>query len=578
MVFYKKTLSTNVATGESEVIFGFRQLPWAGGFNWTGTHTMVIDYFKVEPLEIITYAANDTFTTQINTTIDLDVLANDTAETSIVSFETTSSEGNTVTGNSSLLTFTPNSEFIGQDHFTYTIEDDEGEQATATVFITVNPRPLEAVNDAISIDIGSTDIPIDVTINDSYGENGENPTHPLTLPGGKTATASNNGAPISVVDGKVNYSAPANFIGVDTFTYTITDANGFADTATVTVTIGGNTPAEAFDDSFSINIDTETELDVLANDMSLGASIVDFDALSAEGFPIVLSSSLFTYTPSNGYNGIDTFTYTIEDSEGRQSTATVTLSVEEVVVASGALSAENDAITVDIGSSDTLINVTANDNFGSNGPHESHPLTLSNGKISTASINGGPISVVNGEINYSAPANFTGVDTFTYTITDANGFADTATVTVTVGGNLPAEAFDDTFTIDIDTETELDVLANDTPGTTIIAFDSNSVQGFAVSENSSLLIYTPTNGFEGQDSFTYTIEDSEGRQSSATVTLTVKEAVEATGTITALNDAITVDIGSSDTLINVTANDNFGSNGPHESHPLTLIKWKNIYS
>lgn len=49
----QESFNTTVATGWSEVIIGYRNLPWAGNFRWTGNHTMVIDYFKIEPLEAI---------------------------------------------------------------------------------------------------------------------------------------------------------------------------------------------------------------------------------------------------------------------------------------------------------------------------------------------------------------------------------------------------------------------------------------------------------------------------------------------------------------------------------------------
>ena len=47
----QESFSSNIATGWAEVIIGYRNLPWAGDFNWSGTHTLVIDYFKIEPLE-----------------------------------------------------------------------------------------------------------------------------------------------------------------------------------------------------------------------------------------------------------------------------------------------------------------------------------------------------------------------------------------------------------------------------------------------------------------------------------------------------------------------------------------------
>ena len=47
----QESFNTNIATGWSEVILGYRNLPWAGDFRWTGNHTMVIDYFKIEELD-----------------------------------------------------------------------------------------------------------------------------------------------------------------------------------------------------------------------------------------------------------------------------------------------------------------------------------------------------------------------------------------------------------------------------------------------------------------------------------------------------------------------------------------------
>lgn len=49
--FLQETFTTNVATGWAEIIIGYRNLPWANDFKWSGTHTLVIDYFKITPIE-----------------------------------------------------------------------------------------------------------------------------------------------------------------------------------------------------------------------------------------------------------------------------------------------------------------------------------------------------------------------------------------------------------------------------------------------------------------------------------------------------------------------------------------------
>ena len=53
------SFNSNVALGWSEIIIGFRNLPWAGDFNWTGEHELVIDYFKVEYLNTLSTTSTD---------------------------------------------------------------------------------------------------------------------------------------------------------------------------------------------------------------------------------------------------------------------------------------------------------------------------------------------------------------------------------------------------------------------------------------------------------------------------------------------------------------------------------------
>ncbi|MGY6648340.1 Ig-like domain-containing protein [Wenyingzhuangia sp. IMCC45574] len=577
----QETITTNVAEKESEIIFGFRQLPWAGNFNWTGVHTMVIDYLKIEPIEPETFAATDFITTPYNTPTVLDVLNNDTANTTIVSFDTTTTQGNTITGNANELTFTPLNLFIGEDSFTYTIEDDEGVQVTATVHITASPRPLDAVNDVISVATNSAVTSIDVIANDDFGPYGAHPGHPLTLPGGKTISASTNHGAIAVVNGKIDYTPANGFTGTDTFNYTLTDGYGFASSATVTITVGGTVvvDANAVIDNYTINEDTATNFEVLANDAGVGISIIAYDTTTTAGQSVSQLGTLLTYTPANGFTGTDTFTYTIEDTNGVQSTATVNVTVQEVVIDTGVLTANDDTVSVGTNSAVTAIDVTANDNYGTRGAHPGHPLTLPGGKTISASNNHGAIAVVNGKINYTPANGFTGTDTFNYTITDGGGFASSATVTITVGGTvvIDANAVTDNYTINEDTATNFEVLANDAGvGISIIAYDATTTAGQSVSQSGALLTYTPTNGFTGADTFTYTIEDTNGVQSTATVNVTVQEVVIDTGVLTANDDTVSVGTNSAVTAIDVTANDNYGTRGAHPGHPLTLPGGKTI--
>lgn len=94
--------------------------------------------------------------------------------------------------------------------------------------------------------------------------------------------------------------------------------------------------------------------------------------------------------------------------------------------------------------------------------------------------------------------------------------------------NAIPTAVDDSFTTPIDTPLNDNVLANDDQGdapATVTSFDASSIGGYTVSVSANGdFTYTPTGGYEGPDSFDYTITDANGDSSSATVNVTVGDS------------------------------------------------------
>lgn len=187
------------------------------------------------------------------------------------------------------------------------------------------------------------------------------------------------------------------------------------------------------------------------------------------------------------------------------------------------LNAVDDALSVAEDSDTTAINVLANDTAGIFGG----ALTL----LAVGSpSNGGTATLGNGIINYQPADNFAGTETFTYMIRDSLGGMDTATVTVTVTSvNDPPTANDETIMVIAGTANQvLSVLANDSssPDTgetlTIISFtDPDAGGSLNVGTGGTTLLYTPAPGFEGTETFEYTISDGNGGEATATVTLDV---------------------------------------------------------
>lgn len=243
----------------------------------------------------------------------------------------------------------------------------------------------------------------------------------------------------------------------------------------------------------------------------------------------------FTYTPPANFFGQDRVTYTIQDSTGLQASATVTINVTAV---NDAPVAVNDARTADEDSTDNLLTgLLANDNSG---PGENDTLTIT--ALGTPS-NGGTVSIAAGgqSVNYTPATGFIGTETFTYTISDG-GLTATATVTVEVEpATLPRARTDRPTFVEDSENNAIDVLLNDSanegatkllvsfnqPANGTVTLDDGGTPADASDDS---LIYTPNANFNGEDTFTYVMNDDVAGSIASTGTVVV--------TVTDINDPV----------------------------------------
>lgn len=399
--------------------------------------------------------------------------------------------------------------------------------------VTITPTTLlvtsgvTAVNDLYNVDEDSTGTTLNLLANDT-NETGESLTISAvgsTTHGGTVTIAANGQS--------VTYRPAANFFGEETFTYTAS-AGSATGVATVTVQVHPiNDPPTAEDDSFTVGADTTSNfLDVLDNDDIAPDDEETLRVVSvgttSQGGTVTMApnGTHLLYTPKAGFGGTETFTYTISDratTGGLTSTATVTVTVE-----SGPTPTANpDTATVDEDAAQIAIDVLANDEPGEEGG------VL---KVTTVSAGsqGGTIAVgTNGaNVQYKPKANFFGTETFTYTVQEQDGRSATGTVTVTVNSvNDPPTATDDSFDVPKDVAAKtLDVLGNDkiepdVGETLTITAVTQGTQGGSVqiAADQRSVTYTPAAGYEGTETFTYTISDGNGGTDQATVTVRVLE-------------------------------------------------------
>lgn len=183
-------------------------------------------------------------------------------------------------------------------------------------------------------------------------------------------------------------------------------------------------------DQVHLNEDESVTFNPLANDSGSGRTL-DPSSLQLLTQPAVGQLTVdhttgeITFTPPADFFGTVSFQYNVANSVGLYGTpTTVSLIVAPVNDEPEAL---DDIFLADRDTA-TLLPVLKNDDKG--GPYEANSvvlITLPSGSTTA----GGSVVVVGDQVQYTPAANFTGFDTFTYTIDD-EGMESTATVTVEV--------------------------------------------------------------------------------------------------------------------------------------------------
>ena len=385
--------------------------------------------------------------------------------------------------------------------------DVEAAQVVVRVNAAVSNAPPVAEDDLATTPAG-TPVAIDVLANDSDPDD-----DPLTI--SSLATPENGTA--QVVDGGIQYTSTAGFVGTDSFPYTISDGRGGTAEALVTVEVteAPNTAPLAEDDAATTTTGTPVAVDVLAND-----SDPDDDPLTiaSVGEPINGTAQVvdggIQYTPDTGFIGTDAFPYTITDGRGGTAEAVVTVEVTEPPntnpIAEDDVASTTEEVTV-------VVDVLANDS-----DPDGDPLSIT----SASTPETGSAEIVSGGIAYTPAPGFVGSVTFTYTIGDGRGGSDQAAVTVEVtdAPNEPPVAADDNASATSGIPVAIDVLANDTDpdgDPLTLAGVSTPANGTAQIQDGQV-VYTSESTFSGTDTFTYTVADGRDGRSTGTVTVTVE--------------------------------------------------------
>ena len=289
----------------------------------TGTVTVTVGQL---PAPMI---VDDMATTTTDTPVTIDVLANDTAAPALGTLDPATltivspPASGLATVGAGAIGYTPNPGAIGADTFSYRVCTTTGMCGQAQVIVTVTPEhPPAATDDEYD---AAENQPLQIAApgilaNDNDPDPGDT-LHVMLVHG------VSNGTLLLHADGAFDYTPNPGTTGIDTFTYRAIDHAGQASgDATVRIAVSGPPgPPTAAPDTYVVQQGQEIREPapgVLGNDAApdahdrLRSELVD-DA--TRGSLLLAADGSFTYAPTPGYVGVDSFTYRVRDLEGRAS-------------------------------------------------------------------------------------------------------------------------------------------------------------------------------------------------------------------------------------------------------------------
>ena len=429
--------------------------------------------------------------------------------------------------------YTPATDYLGSDYFSYTISDGRGGAAignvTVSVFDSANHAPTAQPDVFITALLPKMRIyPL---VNDTDEDNDV-----LVISNVVSPTAFGM---VGIINGnQLLYRPGAGFAGYDEIVYTVSDSRGGL--STTTVRVEPNVAPVAVADSAVATLGSTVLIPVLANDSDINGDTLVIDSIVRnQKATLVIVGASVSYKPAANFVGTDFFTYTVRDGRGGLATARVTITGENAVPV-----ARDDSATL-MPNGTALVPVLAND-----ADADGDALTVTAVSLPSS----GTATITAAGVAYQAGLTFNLADEFTYTISDGRG--GTATAIVRIAGpavNAVPVANEDSGTVVAGGSVVLDVLANDADANG----DALTVTAVSLPSSGTATItaagvaYQAGLTFNLADEFTYTISDGRG----GTATAIVRIAGPAVNAAPVANeDSATVVAGGS-VVLDVLAND-----------------------
>ncbi|MGH1429384.1 MAG: Ig-like domain-containing protein, partial [Arenicella sp.] len=395
------------------------------------------------------------------------------------------------------LVYTPALGFIGSDSFTFIANDGIDNSTEATIDILVqrvnavpvaNPQSLVLDEDSnLTITLAGSDANNDSLVYTIIDQ----PTN-----GVLTGTAPN-----------LVYTPNVQVNGSDTFTFKVNDGLVDSNIATVTLTIN------PINDAPIANPQELTTLEDTPIAITVDGSDLEGDALSYVLVTPVIHGVLtgsfpnVVYVPDAHFSGRDLFTFKVNDGKIDSEVATVSIAVSPV---NDAPIADSQSVTTDEDSPIAIV-LSGSDLDGDD-------VTFN---VQTQPTNGA-LSGTAPNLTYTPTADFNGNDSFTFIVNDGTVDSTVATVSIVVNPvNDAPIANSQSVTTDEDSAIAILLTGSDLEGDNLNFSVETQPSNGVLSGTAPDLTYTPTADFNGNDSFTFVVNDGAIDSTVATVSIVV---------------------------------------------------------
>ncbi len=470
----------------------------------------------VSPVNHPPIATNDDASVTEDQPTTIDVAANDSdtdsnLNPSTVSIVAAPLHGATaVNSTTGVVTYTPATNFVGTDSFTYRVCDTGTPVYCATAIARV---VIDPVNDAPVPAADESSTPEDTTVVIAVVNNDADVDGNLDPSTVNIETAPTHGVGVVGADHTIAYTPNQDYHGIDTLTYSVCDTGSPVEcgTATVTITVTSITDApQAKDDSATTPEDTPTTVSVLTNDVSVDGPLDPTSLLitsPTNGSVVVGAGGTVVYTPQKDFNGPDSFTYSACATSTPVLCTTATVAVTVTPVNDPPVANDDSTTTPE----DTAVTLA----ILSNDSDVDSPLSTASVSIAAQAAHGvATFDPLTRSATYTPTANYFGIDSFTYELCDVETPAacDTAQATIIIAAMPDAPvAVDDVVTTPEDTLVVAHVLSNDmsvdgplNPAT--VRITTAPAHGtVSISATSGDISYTPAANYNGSDKLSYEV-------------------------------------------------------------------------